>query len=64
MFFSGAAYEHERHEAMQAGANDYLIKPDDLQKLTGTVKRLTSPRKSAAIRGNQPDAYQSRASVA
>jgi DNA-binding response OmpR family regulator len=64
MFFSGGAYEHERREAMQAGANDYLVKPDDLQKLTGTVKRLTGQSKPPAVRGIVLDAYPARASVA
>lgn len=40
MFFTGEAYERKRREALQAGANAYLVKPDDLKELTGTVKRL------------------------
>jgi len=41
MFFTGTAHDRERREAMQAGANAYLVKPDDLKHLTETVKRLT-----------------------
>lgn len=40
MFFTCEAQESVRREALRAGANDYLIKPDDLGKLTVTVKRL------------------------
>jgi len=63
MFFSGAVYEHEQREAMQAGANDYLIKPDDLGKLTGTVKRLTGRSKPADMRGVPLTAYLAEASA-
>jgi len=40
MFFTGEARESVRQEALRAGADAYLIKPDDLNNLTGTVKRL------------------------
>lgn len=40
MFFTGEAQERVRQEALLAGADAYLIKPDDLKQLTGTVKRL------------------------
>lgn len=40
LFFTGSAFERDRWDAMQAGANAYLLKPDDLKQLTGTVKRL------------------------
>ena len=63
MFFTGAAHERERREAMQAGANDYLIKPDDLGKLTGTVKRLTDASQPAALSGITLAAYQPEASA-
>lgn len=60
MFFTGEAHAREKHEAMQAGANAYLVKPDDLKKLTGTVKRLIGESNPAAIRGARPTAYPSR----
>jgi two-component system alkaline phosphatase synthesis response regulator PhoP len=63
MFFTGAALERERREAMQAGANAYLIKPDDLKKLIGTVEDLLSGSKPADTRDAQPTAYRSRMSV-
>jgi DNA-binding response OmpR family regulator len=40
MFFTGEAQESVRQKALRAGADAYLIKPDDLKKLTGTVARL------------------------
>jgi DNA-binding response OmpR family regulator len=40
MFFTCEAQESVRQESLRAGANDYLIKPDDLARLTVTVKRL------------------------
>jgi len=63
MFFSGAAHERERREALGAGANDYLVKPDDLNKITETVKRLTGGSKAAAIRGVSSAAYGSGVSA-
>lgn len=40
IFFTAEAHARERQEAMQAGADAYLIKPNDLKNLTETVKRL------------------------
>lgn len=40
MFFTGEAREQERQEAIKAGADAYLIKPDDLKILPETVKQL------------------------
>jgi two-component system, OmpR family, copper resistance phosphate regulon response regulator CusR len=45
LFYSAAAYEHDIQEALQSGAQAYLVKPvvpDDLEK---AVARLTSPRR-------------------
>lgn len=54
LFFTGAAYERERREAMQAGANAYLVKPDDLKKLTETVQLLIRGRVSRSARRGVP----------
>ncbi|MDQ1590553.1 MAG: hypothetical protein QOG71_1180 [Pyrinomonadaceae bacterium] len=51
MFFTGTAHERERQEAMQAGANAYLVKPDDIKRLSETVKRLTGENIHASARG-------------
>ncbi len=63
MFFTGAAFEHERQEAMQAGANAYLVKPDDLKKLRETVKNLLGGSKPAETRDAPAAAYGSRVSA-
>lgn len=52
LFFTGEAREPERRAAMEAGANAYLLKPDDLKKLTHTVRELLgAPQAAAAARG-------------
>ena len=40
LFFSAMARPFDIAEGIKAGANEYLIKPNDLEKLPGTVKRL------------------------
>jgi len=45
IFYSGAAYTAERERAIAAGANAYLVKPNDLDNLTETVKLLLSKSK-------------------
>jgi DNA-binding response OmpR family regulator len=39
ILFSGAAYESDRREAIEAGAQDYLIKPD-IDGIVRTIARL------------------------
>ena len=41
LFFSGAAYEADRKRGIEAGANDYVIKPD-LDGLLGSIKQFVS----------------------
>ena len=41
LFFSGFASAMDRERAMEAGAQGYLIKPDDLGIIVETVERLT-----------------------
>lgn len=40
LFFSAAAYPVDFDEAFKAGATEYLVKPDDLFKLTETIENL------------------------
>jgi DNA-binding response OmpR family regulator len=40
VFYSGAALESERAEALAAGAQAYLVKPDDAAALVETIRRL------------------------
>lgn len=42
IFYSGAAFKAEREQAIAAGADAYLVKPNDLDNLTDTVKSLLS----------------------
>ena len=40
MFYSGMALEEDKRRALKAGANEYLVKPNDLDKLVETVENL------------------------
>jgi len=40
LFYSGAAYETDKQEAIVAGAQGYLVKPVDLEVLVDEVGRL------------------------
>ena len=42
VFFSGVAFETERRRGVQAGASEFLVKPDDLERLGRTVELYTS----------------------
>jgi CheY-like chemotaxis protein len=61
MFFTGEAQESVRQEALRAGADAYLIKPDDLQQLTGTVKRLLGAHQLADHRDMSANDYNESA---
>lgn len=43
IFYSGAAYDNDKQQAMTAGANLYLVKPADIDKLIDAVKSLCEP---------------------
>lgn len=49
VFFSALAEERHRQEAVEAGATVYLIKPNDLEKLAGTVARLLDESRALAF---------------
>lgn len=42
IFYSGAAYPKDKKAALSAGAQTYLVKPDDFDKIVETISRLTS----------------------
>lgn len=44
MFFTAMARAADQAEAIRAGADEYLVKPNDLAKLTETVKRLLNKK--------------------
>ena len=47
LFYSGAAYETDKQEARDAGAQGYLVKPSDLEILLEEVGRLIAEAKIA-----------------
>ena len=47
LFFSALARPNEVAEALEAGASDYLVKPNDLERLPETVKRYLSEKPRA-----------------
>ena len=47
IFYSGAAYTAERERAIAAGANAYLVKPNDLDNLTGIIAGLIGKKHAA-----------------
>ena len=46
IFYSGDAYDNHRSEALAAGANDYVTKPD-IDRLIECVRELLSARECA-----------------
>jgi DNA-binding response OmpR family regulator len=42
LFYSAAAYESDKKEALDAGAHGYLVKPCDPATLLSEIQRLTS----------------------
>lgn len=62
MFFTGEAHNRERQEAMQAGADAYLVKPNDLRILTQTVKQLLGMHKPAIMQRVPLTAHRSEVS--
>ena len=51
VFFSGFAHESDRRRAFDAGALEYLVKPNDVGKLVETVTRLTGGEGTAGGTG-------------
>ena len=54
VFYSGAAREPERQEALAAGAQAYLVKPEDIAKLVETVERLLVASPASEMPGEGP----------
>lgn len=46
LFYSTAARESDRQQAIEAGAQDYVIKPGDIGELAKIVQRLVESTKS------------------
>jgi DNA-binding response OmpR family regulator len=49
LFFSGAAYEEDKREAMAAGAQGYLTKPAAIDELLAVVSHLISDARRSNI---------------
>jgi len=47
VFYSGAAYDSDRAEALGAGAQAYLVKPGDAGLLVETVRGLLPPARKS-----------------
>ena len=45
LFYSGAAYEHDKQQAFTAGAQGYLVKPVDNDELIEQVSRIIAAAK-------------------
>jgi len=52
LFYSGAAYEQDKRDALSAGAQGYLTKPVDNKKLLKEVSRLLSGARRARTATN------------
>lgn len=48
IFFTAMAFGADRKVAIEAGATDYLIKPNDLGRFTETVRELLNNRETLA----------------
>lgn len=48
LFFSSAAFEHDRQRGMEAGAQTYLTKPGDILEIVQAVNSILLPRVSGA----------------
>jgi two-component system OmpR family response regulator len=46
LFFSGAAYETDKQRGIEAGANDYVSKPD-VEGVLGRIKQFLTPAQHA-----------------
>jgi DNA-binding response OmpR family regulator len=42
IFYTASAYPKDRAAGLAAGANDYLVKPTDFERIAETIKDLTS----------------------
>jgi DNA-binding response OmpR family regulator len=51
IFFSGVVSNRSRRIALNAGADEFLVKPNDLERLPGVVERYLSRATMAACGG-------------
>jgi DNA-binding response OmpR family regulator len=55
LFFSSQALQEDRERAIDAGANAYLIKPDDLFEIVQTVSSILHGKATAHRRTKEAD---------
>lgn len=48
LFFSGAAYDADKQQGVEAGANDYVTKPDVEKLLSSIAQFISRPQNSTA----------------
>jgi DNA-binding response OmpR family regulator len=58
LFFSGAAYETDKQKGIQAGATDYLVKPD-IGGLLDSITRFLLPERTQRVENSLPTQYSS-----
>lgn len=49
LFFTAAAYSSDRQHGLMSGAQDYLMKPDDLELLAPTIGRLIHEAEAGVV---------------
>jgi DNA-binding response OmpR family regulator len=49
VFFSALAYPQDKEDGIRAGADEYLIKPDGIVRVSDTAMRLINKSKRAAL---------------
>jgi DNA-binding response OmpR family regulator len=60
LFYTAMARPIDRTEAMNAGATEYLVKPNDLDRLAENVKRLLNKQERKAARSQTPYCSQTK----
>jgi len=53
LFYSGRAMKQEKEEALRAGAQDYLIKPNDIFKVAEHAAKWIEAKPKTAVSGSE-----------
>lgn len=60
MFLSAKAYPTDRTTGLEAGANEYLVKPNDLSRLVETIKQLLDKNPLASCKTSNKTQFHHR----